>query len=79
MTRPELESLSEEERKKSFVVYLNIEKEIRRSRISERLDNNDSVDRRISADERDFEGFSDYDLCITDHEFEAEWILDLMY
>jgi guanylate kinase len=79
MTRPELESLSEEERKNSFVVFLNIDEDTRRKRITERFDSNDSIDRRINADEKDFEGFKDYDLCITDPEFEAEWILDLMY
>jgi len=79
MTRPELESLSEEERRGSFVVYLNIDEDVRRQRISERYDSNDSIDRRINADKKDFEGFKDYDLCITDSEFGAEWILDLMY
>jgi guanylate kinase len=78
LTRNELEQLTIDERKKCFVVYLNIDKEIREKRLLERNDPNDSITRRIEADNKDFESFRDYDLSITDAEFEAEWIYDLM-
>jgi len=78
MTRHELEQIDSEERKNCFVVYLNIEPEVRRKRLLKRADQNDSISRRIEADEKDFKGFKDYDLSITDPEFDAEWIYDLM-
>jgi guanylate kinase len=79
MTPYELSQLSEEELKECFVVYLNIDKETRRNRVIERKDYNDSVQRRLDSDSKDFENFKKYDLCITDPEFEPEWIYDLMY
>lgn len=79
MTPSELKQLTSEDRGNTFVVYLNIDKEIRIKRLLERNDNNDSVERRITADEKDFEMFRDYDLSITDEDFDAQWIYDLMY
>ena len=60
MTPNELSQISEEDRKSSFVVYLNIDQSIRKERLLERNDNNDSIDRRIVADGEDFKGFMDY-------------------
>jgi hypothetical protein len=67
-----------ETRKKCFVVYLDIERKIRENRITKRNDNNDSVLRRLDADEIDFQNFRDYDLKLTDPEFLASDILSLM-
>jgi len=78
MTPNEIEQLSEDELKSCFVVFLNIDKDTRQNRLLERNDNNDSVERRIKADSEDFKNFRKYDLSITDPEFEAEWIYDLM-
>ena len=78
LTPHELSQLSKEDLKGSFIVYLDIDLEIRRKRISNRNDNNDSVERRLQADEVDFKDFKTYDLRITDPEFEAEWVYDLM-
>lgn len=78
MTPYELYQITQDELKKCFVVYLKIPKEVRKERLLERMDNNDSIERRVDADDSDFEGFKTYDLCITDHEFESEWIYDLM-
>jgi guanylate kinase len=78
MTPHEINQISEEELKGCFVVYLKIDDETRTKRISERNDSNDSVKRRVLADNEDFFEFKKYDLCITDPEFEAEWIYDLM-
>jgi len=78
MTVGEFRQINEEDRKNCFVVYLNIDKETRKSRLNERMDNNDSIDRRIESDEKDFSNFTGYDLSITDPEFEVSWIYDLM-
>jgi guanylate kinase len=79
MTTEELKQISMEDRNKCFVVYLNIDKEIRTQRLSERRDYNDSIIRRVESDEKDFNEFCDYDLCLTDHEFEPQMVYDLMY
>ena len=42
------------------------------------FDNNDSVIRRLNADEIDFKDFSNYDLKVTDPVFDIEMILSLM-
>ena len=78
MTPGEFENITPEVRKGCFVVYLDIDRDTRESRILGRQDKNDSVTRRLDADEIDFENFKDYDLRITDPEFEAEDVYDLM-
>ena len=81
MTPEELKSITPEVRKGCFVVYLDIDRDIRKIRISGRGDKNDSVDRRLDADEIDFAEFNksgDYDLRVTDPDFTADDIYDLM-
>ena len=78
-TPKELKILDDLQRPKCFVVYLDIDIEIRRSRLNKRNDMNDSIDRRIEADELDFMNFKDYDLKITDPEFDTTLILSLMF
>jgi guanylate kinase len=79
MTPGEIQQIDTETRKRCFLVYLDIDRTIREKRISGRNDNNDSVQRRLDADEIDFRDFNDYDLKITDPEFEVEMVLSLMY
>jgi len=78
MTPGEFQSITPEQRKGCFVVYLDISRDIRESRLFRREDKNDSIKRRLDADEEDFLGFNDYDLKVTDPEFTAEDIWDLM-
>ena len=78
MTPGEFENITPEVRKGCFVVYLDIDRDTRESRILGRQDKNDSVTRRLDADEIDFQNFKDYDLRITDPEFLADDIYDLM-
>lgn len=78
MTPFEISKLSEADRKKCFVVYLCIDENIRIERVQKRKDMNDSIARRFQADRKDFENFTDYDMKVTDHEFDAEIIYDLM-
>lgn len=79
MTPGELKKLTPEMRLKCFVVYLDIERSIRELRLLNRDDKNDSIRRRLDADDIDFNGFNDYDLKITDPEFLADDVYDLMY
>lgn len=78
MTPGEFKSIDAETRKGCFVVYLDIDRETRESRILKREDKNDSVKRRLDADEEDFKGFGDYDLRVTDPDFTADDVYDLM-
>jgi guanylate kinase len=79
MTPGEILQIDEVTRKGCFVVYLDIDRTIRESRICGRNDFNDSVKRRLDADEKDFFEFFEYDLKITDPEFDYNMVLDLMY
>ena len=78
MTPNEICQISENDRRNCFVVFLDIERDIRESRLISRNDNNDSIQRRLISDEDDFSTFKDYDLRITDPRFEVDLVLDLM-
>lgn len=78
MTPGEFRNLTPEQRKGSFVVYLDIDRKVRESRLFKREDKNDSIKRRLDADEEDFRSLNDYDLKIRDPEFTAEDVYDLM-
>jgi len=78
MTPHEVLSLSELDRKKCFIVYLDISESVRRSRVMNRNDNNDSIDRRMKSDAADFKNFQEYDLKISDPEFDVDMVYDLM-
>jgi guanylate kinase len=80
MTPGEYNSIefTKDQRKGCFVVYLDIDRPIRESRLHNREDKNDSIKRRLDADEIDFKDFTDYDLKVTDPDFTADDIYDLM-
>ena len=78
MTPEEFRNITPDLRKGCFVVYLDIPRDIREKRLIKREDKNDSVKRRLDADEIDFKNFSDYDLRVTDPEFTADDVYDLM-
>lgn len=78
MTPGEFKSIGEDKRKGCFVVYLDIDRKVRESRLFRREDKNDSIIRRLDADEVDFINFHDYDLRITDPDFNVDDIYDLM-
>lgn len=69
MTPTGISKLHAADRKSSFIIYIDIPTDIRRERLMERNDNADSIERRLEADDRDFENFIDYDIKITDHNF----------
>jgi guanylate kinase len=79
MTPDEISQLTDKDLSECFVVYLDIDIEIRRVRLKKRNDNNDSIERRLMADLEDFKNYDYYDLKITDPDFTANDIYDLMY
>jgi len=77
MTPLGLSHLSEKDREESYVVYFNIDENIRRERMGNRQGNADSVERRILADEEDFSNYKNYDLVINDPNYEDEVVINL--
>lgn len=61
--------LEPEYRDRLFVIYINIDETIRRNRLINRNDKDDSIDRRIAADMEQFRNFSNYDCIITNEKF----------
>jgi guanylate kinase len=81
MTPGELLMIDEETRKGCFVVYLDIDRSVREQRVLKRKDMNDSTKRRMDADDVDFAEFDksgDYDLRVTDEDFNADDVWALM-
>ena len=52
-----------------IIIYFDIDESVRRQRMLERNMPGDSVERRIEADRKDFENFTNYDLKITNPDF----------
>lgn len=63
-----IKHITVEDRKKCFIIYIDIPYETRKSRLMLRSDV-DTVERRLAADEQDFENFTDYDMRITNPNF----------
>ena len=78
MTPHEIKTLSKDDKDKCYIVYLDIDENVRKTRIESRYDSNDSVMRRILADRVDFDNFIEYDIKINEPDFDAEFILSLM-
>lgn len=79
MTPTGLSNVSKQDRKESLVIYLNINEEIRKTRMHERAGNADSVERRILADRKDFKDFTDYDVQINNPYFDTKDIAELTH
>lgn len=77
MTPGELNQIEQSVRENCFIVYLDIDEETRRSRLFNRADKNDSIERRLLADKNDFADMTDWDLKVTDPEFSVEMIISL--
>ena len=69
MTPGGISKITEEDRKECFIIYLDTRIDIRRNRLENRLMPGDSLERRIQADEQDFDNFKDYDIRITNPDF----------
>jgi guanylate kinase len=68
MTPYGVSKLKQDDRKKTWIIFFDIEESVRKERLSVRSDA-DTVERRLKADEQDFENFTDFDLRITNHNF----------
>jgi guanylate kinase len=68
MTPAGVSQMTEEDRKSSFIIYLNIDENIRKERLSERNDA-DSTERRLKADYEDFKDFLDFNYVISNPNF----------
>lgn len=69
MTPKGISHITPDDRKKCFIIYLDIDIQIRYDRLLQRDMPGDSVQRRIEADELDFMSFTDYDLRVTNPDF----------
>jgi guanylate kinase len=68
MTPSGIQALTPLERKKCFVIFIDIPEEVRRERLNARKDADDP-ERRIKTDIEDFKNFTDYDMRITNPDF----------
>lgn len=69
MSKDGLDLLPQKFREQAVVVYLDIPRKARIERLNARNDINDSVHRRLQADEEQFKNFMDYDIRITNDNF----------
>lgn len=69
MTPSGIEHIKPEDRKNCFIIYFDIDEEIRKDRLSSRIMPGHSVEARLQADRDLFEGFTDFDIKITDPNF----------
>jgi len=74
MTPSGIAKLKKDDRKNSFIIFLDINEDILRSRLALRNDA-DKMDRRIEADKKDFFEFTDFDLRVSNADFTLEQIL----
>lgn len=56
-----------------FIIYMNIDREIRKKRLLNRSDE-DSIKNRLESDDKSFQDFDKYDIQITDPEFNCDEI-----
>ena len=70
--------LSDEEREECLVVYINIDEDIRRERMSIRKKNADSIERRIEGDRKDFVDFTNFDIEVNDPEFNVNEVYEII-
>lgn len=69
MTPTGISHINESDRKDCFIIYVDIDIETRRTRLQNRNMPGDTLERRIEADEADFNGFKNYDIRITNPDF----------
>jgi len=68
MTPSGLSKMPQNDREKSFVIYVDINENTRKMRLTERGDI-DEIERRLRTDRVDFENFLDFDHIITNPNF----------
>ena len=71
MTPSGISKIKSSDRSESFIIYFDIDEVTRRNRLLLRRDA-DNVERRMEADEKDFENFTDFDHRIVDSNFSID-------
>jgi len=74
MTPSGIAKLKTEDRKESYIIYLDIDEKTRKERLSLRNDA-DILERRLAADKLDFDGFDDFDFSIKDPLFDTQLVI----
>jgi len=69
MTPEGISKITPEHRNKCFIIYLNPPRDVIQKRLESRNDTDDKVQRRMEADDKDFNCFEDYDMIITNPYF----------
>lgn len=71
-----IEKIPVEQRKICFIIYLDIDREIRKERLlsrngvkGDKTEEGDSIERRLNSDDEDFKNFTNYDIKITNPNF----------
>lgn len=77
MTPSGVSQIPESDRGSCTIIYFDIAEAVRRKRLELRSDF-DSVERRIAADAKDFDGFNDFDIRITNPTYDCMGIYDLI-
>ena len=75
MTPKGISLIKPEDRGDSYVVYFNIPESVRIERLKDRQDTDDSMERRLESDRKDFENFFSWEYMVTNPKF---YILDLL-
>ena len=69
MSKDGLDILPKEYRDRCVVIYLDIDRKTRIQRLNERDDKNDTITRRLFADDEQFKDFKDFDIRMTNPDF----------
>lgn len=64
-----IRTMNPQDREQCLIIFLDIPRNIIVQRLKERNDNSDSLERRLRSDDKDFAGFKDYDIRITNPNF----------
>ncbi len=65
MTPSGISKIKPADRNECLIVFLDVDEDLRKERLSARADSNDPVERRLASDRATFNGFSDFDVRIT--------------
>lgn len=79
LTPSAIVELSDEDRRNSIIIYLDIDEQIRIERLKLRGDDENIISKRIETDKKHFENFELYDHRVTDPLFTLEDILKRIY
>ena len=76
MTPHGISLIKPEDRKETLVIFFNVPEDIREDRLQDRGDTADSNERRMKADSNDFSQYTDWDVQISDPNFNLKELID---